>query len=585
MRAFKHPSPKYVANNRSELALSTNNIHSPRAYLPAPTGIPILVMIIALFVGSDDWWSITALVWFSCVFVFYVVFCSAVVAFEMHACLQVMKNQFDDDDDDILSLIRRSILLRQRRSYAGTKTKMYIARGSITDATGEGNRLVEESMEYQTGIYSRMTHWGCLSCIFEPVEERTYTLEDVQGQRPFVTKNNWSLEKIFCRPRDARYVVVIDGPSKLTRSQMRSSLICAFIGYALIILVIASFLVWADLGGTFVLIVCILVLLVCFTSIRSSWRIARMTRDVMQIRMELSFKKKDKAIKKEPQDPDVEAIEEIVEDTATDDANVNAELESEGMFFVWENYRITRPSKCFCWIMFAIEILLLFLCPFIGLMVDQNWPIAVLFFVIAFFSGIRFYFNAAIALEEVGSLDYIKGETEAIRWKNRARINDIVGNITRGRSMGAWTVVLCVFLLAFLALLFGATVTSSTSTSSDVQYQFLPGFYYEQQDDLPYPTCEFGKGLEDSPSRALADYAFLSSLAYRSTNITQEELDGWFGEGVATNHPEVVAAFQQTWTDGSGATYKLITFDVNGKTDGLVAIRGTTNPWDMLTGT
>jgi lipase ATG15 len=280
-------------------------------------------------------------------------------------------------------------------------------------------------------------------------------------------------------------------------------------------------------------------------------------------------------------------VEKLGEDTPPDDMNTNAQLESVGMFHVCENYRITRPSERFCCIMFATEITILFLLPFIGLLIAKNWAIAVLFLVIAFFSGIRFYFNAAIVLEEVGSLEYVKGETEAIRWKNRARISDIVGNITRGRSKGAWTAVLCVFLLAFLGLLFGAIVTDSDSTSTDDQYQFLPDFYYEQQEDLPYPTCEFGKGLENSPSRALADYAFLSTLAYRTTNITQQQLDGWFGEGVATNHPEVVSAFQeqQTWAADAGASYKLITFDVNGRTDGLVAIRGTTNPWDMLTGT
>jgi hypothetical protein len=548
--------------------------------------IPLVVMIIVLFAGSDDWWSITALVWFSCVCVFYVIFCVATVAFEMHACLEVMKNQFDDDKDDILSLIRRAIVLRQTRTYAGTKTKRYIARGTITDATGQGNRFLEESKEYQIGMYSRITQLGRLSSIFEPVEERTYSLEDAQDQRPFVTKNTWSLEKIFCRPRNARYVVVIDGPSKLTRPQMRSSLICAFIGYALIILVISSFLVWLDIGGAFVLIACILILLIAWPSIGNTWRIARISRDVLEIRTELTTEQKNDTVKDRPQDPDVEEMEGMVEDTPPpDEANTNAEMESEGMFYVWDHYRITRPSENFCWIMFALEIGLLFVWPFIGLLVAENWAIASLFFVIAFISGIRYFFNAAIALEEVGSLDYVKGKTEGVRWKKRARINDIVGNITRGRSMNAWTTVLMVFIFVFLALFLGAVATNSESTSDTDQYQFVPEFYYAQQEDLPYPTCDFGKGLENSPSRAMADYVFLATLAYKSTDITQDQLNGWFGEGVATNQPETVANFQQSQGEGSAVSFKLITFSRNEETDGVVAIRGTTNPWDMLTGT
>ena len=72
----------------------------------------------------------------------------------MHACLEVMENQFDDDKDDTLLLIRHAIMLCQMHTYLGTKTKMYIACSTITDAAGEGNHLLEESKKYQMAIYS-----------------------------------------------------------------------------------------------------------------------------------------------------------------------------------------------------------------------------------------------------------------------------------------------------------------------------------------------------------------------------------------------------------------------------------------------
>ena len=42
-----------------------------------------------------------------------------------------------------------------------------------------------------------------------------------------------------------------------------------------------------------------------------------------------------------------------------------------------------------------------------------------------------------------------------------------------------------------------------------------------------------------------ADYAFLAGLAYRSSNITQGELNGWFGDGVAIYQDETVETYRK----------------------------------------
>jgi len=70
--------------------------------------------------------------------------------------------------------------------------------------------------------------------------------------------------------------------------------------------------------------------------------------------------------------------------------------------------------------------------------------------------------------------------------------------------------------------------------------------------------------------------------------VTQTDLNGWFGEGVAIDQPEEVEAFRNRTGTSSAVSFKLVTFPVDvtepdGDAFAQVLIRGTTNPWDMLT--
>lgn len=199
---------------------------------------------------------------------------------------------------------------------------------------------------------------------------------------------------------------------------------------------------------------------------------------------------------------------------------------------------------------------------------------------------VRYYLNAPVVLEEVGHMKFVLGANERERWKNRSRLYDVVTNVTRSRSRGAWNAVLSVFIFIFLALFLGA-VGQNGDTSSDQQFTYLPDFAYRQKEDLRYPTCVLGKEIEGGPStRAMADYAYLASLAYRDTTITQNELDQWFGTGVAIDLPQVVTTFRERHSESDSAvSYKLISFPNatdEGENYAIVSIRGTTNAWDML---
>jgi lipase ATG15 len=78
------------------------------------------------------------------------------------------------------------------------------------------------------------------------------------------------------------------------------------------------------------------------------------------------------------------------------------------------------------------------------------------------------------------------------------------------------------------------------------------------------------------------DFAFLAGLAYRSPNNTQEDLDGWFGPGIAVDNVDTVEMYRSDYNITSAVSFKLVTFPNNGNF-AYVLIRGTTNTWDMLT--
>jgi lipase ATG15 len=237
-----------------------------------------------------------------------------------------------------------------------------------------------------------------------------------------------------------------------------------------------------------------------------------------------------------------------------------------------------------CWIICGIEFVFLFAWPFASLVAIGNYATAGVFFFIALFSSLRTYFNAAIVLEETGTLDLVDGEKGSRRhWQNMSRLSTIVTKVTRSRARTTWMGILCFFLVAFLGLL-GSAVTQEGDTSSDFEFTYLSDFEYVQQDDLMYPTCSFGKGLESlgNLTTDMADYAYLAALAYRDPTITQNELNQWFGDGIALDNQTYVDDYRAGIDDRTAVSYKLITFPAAGNL-AMVCIRGTTNAWDALT--
>lgn len=536
-------------------------------------GVPLFVMGTTLLSKTSHWWEITSLVWFYCVFVFYVFFTVNVVWYETRACWEVMKNRFDDDVDSFVNLVGRSILVRQINSYSGQQSIRFLAYGTL-DIRKSSRRMqhdhvaVVNTRKESKGLWTRLTLLPFLSTnkglgLFEhlTVPEPVYTVEEARGVRPFVTSYTWSLEKFFCRPHDSRYVAVMRGPGALTLPQIWSSLVCSFVGTFLFLLLVIGFLVWMAVPGAAIGIILIFLAITFIPRVRLNFRLYQTTRDLLHAANER---------------------EEEPSKSEADGGPTMQKGESEGIYLVVERKRMARPTDLFCWIMFVLEFGFLFIFPLGALLRVRNYPIAILFIIVTGISALRFYVNAAVVLEETGHMDLVDGEEGSDQlWKNQSRLNEIVGGITRARSRRIWNVILGVFGFAFLALFLGA-ISQKTDTASSFEYTFLNDFSYEQQSDLPYPTCQFGKGFADSPTNHMVDFAFLSGVAYRNQNITQSQLDGWFGANVTVDSQNVVEEFRyQTDNFTSAVTFKLVRFP--NKNASIVAIRGTTNAWDDLT--
>lgn len=136
-------------------------------------------------------------------------------------------------------------------------------------------------------------------------------------------------------------------------------------------------------------------------------------------------------------------------------------------------------------------------------------------------------------LEEAGHMDLCDGETERDKWKNQSRLNEIIGNITRGRSRGAWMAVLGVVGFCFLALGAGAIGTSEAAQqgSDDRQFIYLNDFAYTQSDSIRYPSCQLTSDLGESPITTMAG-KFVKCVCLDRTPMLDERHEVYQASGI-----------------------------------------------------
>jgi lipase ATG15 len=174
-------------------------------------------------------------------------------------------------------------------------------------------------------------------------------------------------------------------------------------------------------------------------------------------------------------------------------------------------------------------------------------------------------------------------------WTSQSRLDEIVGNVSRGRSKKVWNIILGGFGLIYLALFAGAIGSGQEDASQgfDVPFTYVSAnlFQYEQVvDSLRYPSCTLTSDLGDSPIRTMADYAYLAGHAYRGTETSQEELDQYFVGLNVTDRQDWVQIIRNETID-STVSFKVVTAPgLKGNGDyAYLIIRGTVTPWDAMT--
>ena len=479
-------------------------------------GIPLLSWIIILFSGSENWWRITLLVWFCTVTVYYVAFSFILIFYELEAAWLILqhlhsdKQVGDSSSSSILSnveFLARAIQHRQHYQYSAHTTSVQMTNsnhqgGTLASPKEEDNDVVvgQEDEDLPEGptlenhtiapeisvwnFWARLTRMSCCEPkLFQSLESprRIYSLNDVLDSRQFVTANSWSLEKVFCSNQRLQSVTIVRGPSALRPEQMASSFWCSITGILLVILLCAAALSWMESNAVSIALFCVLVILCCMPRILSTKRVYDMYQHVLE-----------HANEGEADSPE-------------------SECEADAIYQTYEMYRLSEPSNAFGWVMFVLEVAILFLWPMIVLFTIRTYVIAVFFLILGVISMVRYYLNPCVLIQETGSIKAIsKYEAYASAWKAKARLFNILKNVTRGPSRAFWIYIFLGIAFVVIVMAMGALTESAEDAISDAdEIVLLPkgDFVYPPQPNLPYPTCALSKdlGVPNSNTTALAD--------------------------------------------------------------------------------
>jgi len=471
-------------------------------------GMPILVLCGCLLSQSDNWFSITLLFWFSCILTFFAFFALSVVWFEIQACYEVLRNRYNDHDGDFFHVFARCIHLRQTARFGGIKTIRYVSLGTISDSDDtdrDDSRANAISSTYQerfsclAKLTLKFVRWGW----FEDLtgrEQRVYSIDAVRDVRPYATTHTWNLDKFFCRRANTRYITIVRGPGALTPSQLRSSIVCSLIGSCLIVCITFSFLVYLGLGVFFSLLMTVLGAFLFMPSFRSTWGIYKLVKSL-----------------------------HLFGDSFDDEQEKLADSShSTAMYLVEEIYRISQPTKNFIWVTAVIDFTILFLYPFASLLVINNGHLALLFFLLCGVSWIRDYFNAAVVLEEAGHMDLVDAQCDVDRWKSKSRLNEIIGNITRGRSRWAWISILGSLCFTLVAISISAVYTETDDVGTfDTPFTYSYDYKYELDFDQMYPLCQVPDVMGIGQLNTIAGKCSQCSESRKRLTVFRFRFHGW----------------------------------------------------------
>mmetsp|Transcript_13321 Transcript_13321/g.28260 ORF Transcript_13321/g.28260 Transcript_13321/m.28260 type:complete len:973 (+) Transcript_13321:182-3100(+) len=520
-------------------------------------GIPILTVIITLLDKKDNWWEISLLTSFASILIFWCFFAACEFWFEIWACLELME-EYDGTsliDEDPMGarvkfwLTKAANACRHSLEYRLSGKRVVFTRMNDTNGvTAASNTFIDCINNTSFSRWLANKGWNPFY-VQKEAPERIASLNEVMGNTHYVTRFNWSLEKLFCAKGGLHSAIPItQGDSSITKAQINSNIVCNIVGNLIIVLILAGAIVWFELTSLSTAVG--IVAFICF--IHVSIAVYRMW---------------------------------ILRNDIINDENTGT------LYSFWGLYQQTTPKPRFGWAVLFAQLVFFYILPLIYL-AAENMPHAILFALLGFFAFLRHHLNPRILLMEKKNYFQdtvnVKTREERKKWKKKSRMYHIVA-VGGDTARHFWTWAFLLFTIFCFVVLIVAIGERSDDTyennepSVNSAMTLIEGYSYQPRPSLPYPTCQLKKGL-DGDAIDLADFAFLSGLAYKSNvTLVQGALDLWFGEGVATNNVALVDEFRSSpgygFDYGTAVSYKLITFSDN---SGVLTIRGTQTTWDLI---
>lgn len=306
------------------------------------------------------------------------------------------------------------------------------------------------------------------------------------------------------------------GPAALTQGQVKASAIANFLGAILVSLFILGFLLWVSAGTLFYVVAAIICILCCiFPVAKQSINVCRVYRD---INMDVAYaeanrdqfmdeREVDREGDEGGSDGEVELVDaeqpgtseknavtfdEEVLDAAEKPMGAKMKEMEQTLFQLWETTRVTQPHPWVCYLGLCCELIFLFLWPVTNLFVAGNNNVGFVYVIVSVFSFLRHYFDPSCILAELGCMNNIEvqRQTDAPSKKKglermftrrsligpdktlvmKARLSEIIGDITRSSSVGRWMWVFGVWIfICFLLFL------SAVQSDGEYMERFLPG--------------------------------------------------------------------------------------------------------------
>ena len=159
----------------------------------------------------------------------------------------------------------------------------------------------------------------------------------------------------------------------------------------------------------------------------------------------------------------------------------NPSADSEGIFLVTQQHRVSEATDGFCLVMTFLEIAFFVVYPAVTIFALGNWQIGLLFLFVAGIYSMRYYVNATCVIAERGTMMvFAKPDANANaerRWADMSRLSEIVGTVTNDESRIFWIGVFGILFVIWISI-FLAALGESSASHFDHNFTYLDNFYY-----------------------------------------------------------------------------------------------------------